>query len=297
MLPVTCFNGAMRAMWTGTITFGLVNVPVKAYSATENHDLPLHQVHDEDGGRIRYQRRCEVCGKIVAYGDIDKAYIEDDKTIMLTDADLKSLPAERSEEIEIVQFVPSDQIEPMMFDRSYYLAPDSKSHKAYVLLRTALKEADRTAIVKFALRTKTRLGTLRVRDGALVLQSLLWADEVREPDFPGIGDKTKTSDAELAMAHALVEEYSSDFTPEDFEDEYQVQLRELIEEKKKAGQEITVEEKVERAADEGQDAEIVDLMEALQRSIDTRREKTKKPAGKSAAKKKTPAKAPQKKGA
>lgn len=263
----------MRAIWTGTITFGLVNVPVKAYSATQDHDISLHQVHAEDGGRIRYQRRCEVCGRIVAYKDIDKAYVDQDATVLLTEEDLKSLPAEKSNEIEIVQFVPANQIEPMMFDRSYYLAPDSKSHKAYVLLRTALKESDRVAIVKFALRQKTRLGALRVRDGAMVLQSLLWADEVREPDFPGLDSEVKVSERERDMAHKLVDAFSADFTPEEFQDEYQMQLRDLIDKKIKEGQEITAQEKArERAeAEEADEAEIVDLMQALQRSIEKRR--------------------------
>src|SRR5450830_1160107 len=129
----------MRAIWTGAITFGLVNVPVKVYSATEDHDISLHQVHDEDGGRIRYQRRCEICGKVVSYDHIEKAYDDGEKTVVLTDEDLASLPAERSREIEVVEFVPSDQLDPIMFDRSYFLEPDSRSPKAYVLLRETLE--------------------------------------------------------------------------------------------------------------------------------------------------------------
>ena len=165
----------MRAIWKGAIAFGLVNVPVKVYSATEDHDIGLHQVHDADGGRIRYQRRCEVCGEIVDYADIEKAYEEDGRTVVLTRDELKSIPAENSHEIEVVQFVPSEQLDPMMFEKSYYLEPDSKSPKAYVLLRRALEDTDRVAVVQFALREKTRLGALRIRDDVLVLQSLLWS--------------------------------------------------------------------------------------------------------------------------
>ena len=157
----------MRAIWKGAITFGLVNVPVKLYAATEDHDVQLHQVHDADGGRIRYQRRCEVCGKVVDYEHIDKAFEEGGTTVVLTEDDLSALPEERSREIEVVEFVPSDQIDPIMFDRSYFLEPDKAAVKAYALLRRTLEESDRTAIVQFSLRQKTRLGALRVaREGA-----------------------------------------------------------------------------------------------------------------------------------
>ena len=151
----------MRAIWTGAITFGLVNVPVKLYSATQDHDVSLHQVHDADGGRIRYERKCEVCGKAVAYSDIDKAYEEGGSTVVLTDEDLESLPVERSREIEVVEFVPTEQIDPVRFDRSYFLEPDADAAKAYALLLETLKETDRTAVVQFSLRQKTRLGALR----------------------------------------------------------------------------------------------------------------------------------------
>ena len=156
---------------------------MKLYSATEDHDVGLHQVHDADGGRIRYQRKCEVCGKVVDYEHIDKAYAEGATTVVLTEDDLKSLPEERSKEIEVVEFVPSEQIDPIMFDRSYFLEPEKTATKAYALLRRTLEETDRTAIVQFSLRQKTRLGALRARDKVLMLQSLLWDDEVREADF------------------------------------------------------------------------------------------------------------------
>ena len=174
----------MRAIWKGAIAFGLVNVPVKVYSATEDHDISLHQVHNADGGRIRYQRRCEVCSKIIDYEDIDKAYEDDGRTVILSREELKSIPAENSHEIDVVQFVPAEQLDPMTFEKSYYLEPDAKSPKAYVLLRRALEDTDRVAIVQFALRDKTRLGALRIRGDVLVLQALLWADEVREASFP-----------------------------------------------------------------------------------------------------------------
>jgi DNA end-binding protein Ku len=173
----------MRAIWKGALTFGLVNVPVKVYSAIEDHDVPLHQVHAADGGRIRYQRICELDGEVVPYADIDKAY-DGERTVVLTAEDLAALPSERSREIEVVEFVPSDQIDLLTLDRPYYLEPDSSSPKAYVLLRKTLERTDRTAVVRFSLRQKTRLAALRVRGDVLVLQTLLWADEVREATLP-----------------------------------------------------------------------------------------------------------------
>src|SRR6476661_5641913 len=218
----------MRAIWKGAITFGLVNVPVKLYSATEDHDIGLHQVHDADGGRIRYQRRCEVCGKVVEYEHIDKAFEEGGTTVVLTEDDLSALPEERSREIEVVEFVPSDQIDPIMLDRSYFLEPDKAAVKAYALLRRTLEETDRTAIVQFSLRQKTRLGALRSRGKVLMLQSLLWDDEVREADFAALDADVRVSSQELKMASSLVDNLSTDFAPETFSDEYQEQLRELI---------------------------------------------------------------------
>ena len=203
----------MRSIWKGAISFGLVNVPVRLYSATEDHDLSLHQVHDADGGRIRYQRRCEVCGKVVDYAHIDKAYDDGNTTVVLTEDDLKSLPEERSREIEVVEFVPSAQVDPIMFDRSYFLEPDKTAVKAYALLRRALADTDRTAIVQFSLRQKTRLGALRVRDKVLMLQSLLWDDEVREADFPSLDEDVRVSAKEAEMASSLVENMSADFAP------------------------------------------------------------------------------------
>src|SRR4029079_16345263 len=176
----------MRAIWKGAIAFGLVNVPVKVYSATEDHDISLHQVHDKDGGRIRYQRRRETCGKILDFEHIDKAYDDGERTVVLTKDDLASLPEERSREIDVVEFVPSDQVDLLTLDRAYYLEPDSASPKAYVLLRKTLEQTDRTAIVRFSLRQKTRLAALRVRGDVLVLQTLLWADEVREAGVPAL---------------------------------------------------------------------------------------------------------------
>jgi DNA end-binding protein Ku len=255
----------MRAIWKGAITFGLVNVPVKLFSATESHDISLHQVHDADGGRIRYQRRCEKCGEVVPYSDIDKAYDDGDRTVVLTDEDLESLPVERSREIDVIEFVPSEQIDPIMMQSAYYLAPDSKSSKSYVLLLRTLEETERTAVVTFTLRQKTRLGALRVRDGVLVLQSLLWEDEVRAADFD-IDDSVTLSSKEMEMSAALVSSFESDFDPGSFTDEYQVQLQQLIQAKLEQGEALDTEETFGAPAEE-EGGEVLDLMEALRRSV------------------------------
>jgi DNA end-binding protein Ku len=277
----------MRSIWKGAITFGLVNVPVKVYSATEDHDIGLHQVHDKDGGRIRYQRRCEVCGKIVDYDHIDKAYDDGDKTVILTDEDLSTLPEERSREIDVVEFVPSDQLDPIMFDRSYFLEPDSKSSKAYVLLRRTLEETERTAIVHFALRQKTRLGALRVRGDVLMLQSLLWDDEVREASFPALDESVRISAKELEMSEQLVDSFASDFAPEKFSDDYQEQLRQLIEAKLKQGDALDTEATFGEESEEKQGGEVLDLMEALRRSVEKNRAGKKVPARKAPAEKRS----------
>jgi DNA end-binding protein Ku len=287
----------MRSIWKGAISFGLVNVPVKVYSATEDHDVPLHQVHDKDGGRIKYQRRCEVCGRIVDYEHIDKAYDDGDRTVILTEEDLSTLPEERSREIEVVEFVPSDQLDPIMFDRSYFLEPDSSSPKSYALLRRTLEETDRTAIVHFALRQKTRLGALRVHGDVLMLQSLLWDDEVREAKFPGLAGNIRVSAAELKMSEQLVDSYATDFSPEKFSDDYQDELRQLIEAKLKKGDDVSTEETFgEDPKDESGGGEVLDLMEALKRSVEASR-KTKKPAARKTTRKaSTKTSAPQKTG-
>lgn len=261
----------MRAIWKGAIAFGLVNVPVKVYSATEDHDISLHQVHNADGGRIRYQRRCEVCSQVIDYSDIEKAFEEDGRTVILTKDELKAIPAENSHEIEVVQFVPSEQLEPMMFEKSYYLEPDSKSPKAYVLLRRALEDTDRVAIVQFALREKTRLGALRIKDDVLVLQSLLWPDEVREANFPALDTSIKISPQEREMSAALVESMAADFEPDSFTDDYQVQLRTLIDAKLEQGESLDTDETFGVEAGEGGKGEVIDLMEALKRSLDKKR--------------------------
>jgi DNA end-binding protein Ku len=260
----------MRSIWKGALTFGLVNVPVKVYSATEDHDVSLHQVHNKDGGRIRYQRICEIDGEVVPFQDIDKAYDDGDKTVVLTKDDLASLPAERSREIDVVEFVPSEQVDPLTFDRAYYLEPDSASPKAYVLLRKTLEQTERTAIVRFSLRQKTRLAALRVRGDVLVLQTLLWADEVREAAFPSLSESVRISAKELELSASLVDSFSSEFDPAEFADEYQEELRTLIRAKLEQGDALDTAETFGEQ-EEAAGGEVIDLMEALRASVERSR--------------------------
>ena len=275
----------MRSIWKGAITFGLVNVPVKLYAATEDHDLPLHQVHDADGGRIRYQRRCEICGRIVDYEHIDRAYDAGDRTVVITDDDLKALPSAASREIDVVEFVPSEQVDTIRLDKSYFLEPDSKSPRSYMLLKRVLEKADRIAIVQFTLRQKTRLGALRVHGDVLLLQSLLWDDEVRTADFPSLKTDVTIQERELKMAQSLVASFESDFSPADFTDEYQTQLQKLVQAKLEEGDTVDTEATFGEQAEAPADGEVIDLMEALRRSVAANRE-----SGKDKGRAKEPAK-------
>jgi len=260
----------MRTIWKGAITFGLVHVPVKVYSATQSHDVSLHQVHGEDGGRIRYQRKCEVCDEVVPYDAIQKAYDDGDQTVILTPDDLASLPAERSHEIEVIEFVPADQVDVLRMNKSYFLEPEESALKPYSLLRQALEDTDRTAIVRFALRQRTHLAAMRVRGDVLMLQTLLWDDEVRTPAFDVLKNDVSVTKQESDMANQLVESLSGDFDSSDFTDDYQVQLRTLVEAKLEQGDALDTEATFGREVSDD-DADVIDLMEALRRSIDKRK--------------------------
>lgn len=263
----------MRSIWKGSISFGLVNVPVRVYSATESHDVSLHQVHADDGGRIRYQRRCEICGEVVAYEDIAKAYDDGENTVVLTPDDFATLPAETAKEIEVVEFVPAKQIDPIRLDKAYFLEPDKTAIKPYTLLRRALEDTDRSAVVRFALRQKTRLAVLRVRDKTLLLQTMLWDDEIRAAEFDVLDQVPRISAKERDMAAQLVDSLAADFDPSQFTDDYQEQLRTLVEAKLEQGDTIDTSATFGEQDDEGEDAEVVDLMEALKRSVERSKER------------------------
>lgn len=281
----------MRSIWKGSIAFGLVNVPVKVYSATEDHDIKFHQVHAKDNGRIRYKRVCEVDGEVIDYRDIARAYEADDgQTVIVTDEDISTLPEERSHEIEVLEFVPASDIDPLMYDKSYFLEPEGKSSKSYVLLAKTLMETDRIAIVHFALRNKTRLAALRVKDfskrDVMVIHTLLWPDEIRDPDFPVLDKEIDVKPAELKMAEQVVNSMADDFNPDRYHDDYQEHLHELIQAKLEGGEAFATEEQP-RELDETDD--VADLLAKLEASVKARRDAASsdetKPAKKAAAKK------------
>ncbi|KSW15608.1 Ku protein [Cellulomonas sp. B6] len=262
----------MRAIWKGAVAFGLVNVPVRLYAATGEHEVRLHQVHREDGGRIRYRKVCSLDGEQVEWGDIAKGYeTEDGELVVLTDADFDQLPLSTEREIEVLEFVPAEQVDPILLQKTYYLEPDRTAAKPYALLRGALEQTDRVAVVKVAIRQRESMAVLRVRDKVIVLQTLLWPDEVREADFPVLDDDVSVRPQELTMASSLVESLAADFDPSQYEDAYVTALEELIAAKVSSGDtQAPATPPEEEGASEG-GAEVVDLLAALQRSVDKAR--------------------------
>ncbi|WP_110239299.1 Ku protein [Nocardioides gilvus] len=282
----------MRAIWKGSVSFGLVNVPVRLFAATESHDVSFRQVHESDGGRIKYQRVCSIDGEEVPYSEIAKGYeTEDGEMVVLTDDDFKDLPVTSSREISVEKFVPSEQIDPMLFEKSYFLEPDQSGAKAYALLREALLEADRMAVVTVALRQRTSVAVLRVRPtdagDVIVLQTMMWPDEIRTPDFSVEVDEVKES--EVKMAKMLVETLSGDFDPAEFADDYAEAVEELVRTKIEGG------EMTRTPTSTKSSGEVVDLLAALQKSVNAAKEArgekvqetktTEAPAKKTAAKK------------
>jgi DNA end-binding protein Ku len=278
-----------RAMWKGAISFGLVTIPVAVYPATEEKTLRFNQLHDEDGGRIRYKRVCEKDGEEVPFEHIVKGYeIEKDRYVILTDEDFDAVPVESSRAIDIQQFVDLDEIDPVMFKKSYYLIPDQTGAKAYALLREAMSEDGRVGIAKVSFRDREHLAALRFKDDAFVLETMYWPDEIREADFGGADVQAKVRGQELEMARQLIESLTSDWSPEEYSDEYRDQLQKIVE-AKVSGEEIEVVEPEPTA-------KVVDLMEALKASVAAAKKETpaasKAKRAPSGAKRKTAAKKP-----
>jgi len=280
-------------MWKGAISFGLVTIPVAVYPVTEEKGLKFNQLHDEDGGRIRYKRVCEKDGEEVTFEHIVKGYeVEKDRYVVLTDEDLNAVPVESSRAIDIHRFVDLDDIDPVMFKKSYYLVPEETGAKAYALLREAMADDGRVGIAKVSFRDKEHLAALRFKDEAFVLETMYWPDEIREADFGGVDVSAKIRGQELEMAKQLIESLSGDWNPEEYSDEYREALIQIVEAKLN-GQEIEV------VAPEPT-AKVVDLMEALKASVAAAKKEadepapSRKPAAKkpAAPKKKPPAKKP-----
>ncbi len=264
----------MRSIWMGAVSFGLVSIAVKLYSATEEKDIRFHQVHATDGGRIRYKRTCSVCGEEVSYDDIAKGYdLGGGELVVLTDEDFVDLPLPTSHTIDVLEFVPAGQVDPILYNKAFYLEPDGAVTKPYVLLRDALTQTDRVAIVKVALRQREQLATLRVRENVLVLNTMLWPDEVRKPDFGFLDKDVEARPAELAMAGSLIASMAADFDPTQYSDNYRAALQEVID-AKVAGREVVKPEEEEPAP-----TPAVDLMAALRASVDRARAARGEPRG------------------
>jgi DNA end-binding protein Ku len=280
----------MRSIWKGAVSFGLVSIGVKLYSATEDKDIRFNQVHAADGGRIRYKRVCSIDGEEVEYSDIAKGYeLPDGDVIVLTDEDFDELPLNSRREIEVLEFVDQDEIDPIHFEKTYYLEPDGPAARPYVLLRDALENAGQVAITKIALRNRESLAALRVRDGVLVLHTMRWPDEIRTPDFGFLDEDITVRPQELQMAEALISSMSGSFDPSEFTDEYRAALTALLEAKQTGGEVVQPEEP------EDTGGAVVDLMSALRRSVERARgggsDEEAAPAKRSAAKKAPAAKA------
>ena len=281
----------MRSIWKGSVSFGLVSIGVKLYSATEEKSISFNQVRRSDGARIRYKRVAESDGEEVAYADIAKGYqLPSGETVVLTDDDFEDLPLPSAKVVDVVQFVPNDQIDPIYYAKSYYLEPEKNATKPYVLLRDALLDSDMVGLVKVAIRNREQLATLRVREGVIVLTTMIWPDEVREADFGFLGEDVELRAQEQQMARSLVESMAGDFEPDEYTDNYREALEAVIEAKVE-GREIVEPEEAQPTA-----GNVVDLMSALRASVDAaKKSRGETPAKKAATAKKAPAKSAAKK--
>jgi DNA end-binding protein Ku len=252
----------MRSIWKGAISFGLVTIPVKLYSATEQRDVAFHQVHREDGGRIKFKRVCTKDGEEVPYSDIAKGFeLPGGEMVVLTDEDFANVPLSTSRRIDVLMFAPMEQVDPIYFNKSYYLEPEAQGTKPYVLLRDALESSGKVAIVKVALRQRESLATLRVRDGVFVLETMMWPDEVRETEFTFLDEDVDLRPQELQMASSLIDSMEGDFDPSEYTDAYREAIQEIIDAKVE-GKEIVAQEPTEEAPAAS------DLLSALRASVE-----------------------------
>src|SRR4051794_40931698 len=256
----------MRSIWRGAVSFGLVSIGVKLYSDTEDKDIRFHEVHATDGGRVKYKRVCSIDGEEVEYSDIAKGFeLPSGEVVILTDEDFEDLPLSTRREIEVLEFVPQDEIDPIMFEKTYYLEPDGPAVRPYALLRDALENAGQVAITKIAIRQRESLAVLRVRDGVLVMHTMRWPDEIRRPDFAFLDEDISVRPQELKMAEALIGSMTGEFDPSQFTDDYREAMTALLEAKQSGGEVAQVPE----VEDTG--GAVVDLMSALRRSVERAR--------------------------
>jgi DNA end-binding protein Ku len=250
-----------RAIWSGSISFGLVNAPVKMYSAIDEHNLELHLVHEKDGSPIGYDKVCKKEGKSVPADEIVKAYeVSDGEYVYLTDDDFKAAQEESYRTIEILAFVPREEIDPIVFQRTYYLGPADGAEKVYALLVKAMENSGLSAVARYVFHDRAQLGTLRIRDGVITLENMYFADEIRPTKGVVPSKRPRVDKQELEMAETLIERFTSTFRHEQYEDEYRGRLLKVVKQKQK-GQEVHVEPEERPEAP-------TDMIEALRASVE-----------------------------
>ena len=268
-----------RAIWSGSIAFGLVNAPVKMYSAIDENDIELHLVHEKDGSPIGYEKVCKKEGKAVPADEIVKAYeVSDGEHVYLTDEDFRAAEEEGYRTIEILDFVPHDEIDPIVFQRTYYLGPAEGAEKVYVLLLKAMEQAELSAVARYVFHARQQLGALRVREGVMTLENMYFADEIRPTKDIVPARRPRVDKRELEMAGTLIERFTTSFDHSRYEDEYRARLLKVIERKRK-GDEVHAAPSEEREAPS-------DLLAALRESVEAARRTSGSKTGRKAAKSK-----------
>jgi DNA end-binding protein Ku len=250
-----------RAIWSGSIAFGLVNAPVRMYSAIDEHNLELHLVHETDGSPIGYEKVRKKDGKKVPADEIVKAYeVREGELVYLTEADFKAAEEDGYKTIEVLDFVPYDEIDPIVFQRTYYLGPAEGAEKVYALLVKAMESSGLSAVARYVFHDKQQLGTLRIRDGVITLENMYFADEIRPTDGIAPSGRVRVDKRELEMAESLIERFTTSFDHARYEDEYRGRLLDVVKRKRKG-------EEVHAAPQDERDAP-TDLLEALRASVE-----------------------------
>ncbi len=262
-----------RSIWKGSISFGLVSIPVKVYGANDDKDVSFRQVHSTDGGRVRYQRVCETCGEVVQFADIAKGYeASDGRMAILTDEDFANLPLSTLKTVDVVQFVDEEEVDPRFFQKTYFLEAETVGQKPYVLLRDALTRENKVAVVKVALRSRESLALIRAKDDLLLMHTMYWPDELRDGAFAAPPAEVTVSEAEIDMAKMLIGQLEGTFDPEAYSDSYREALLEVVE-AKLAG--APAPEAADTSAPAG---DVVDLMAALKASVEAAKQRREQAA-------------------
>jgi DNA end-binding protein Ku len=258
----------MRAMWSGALNFGLINIPVKLYSASEDQGLHFHFLHKDDLSPIRFAKICKADGREIPFDDIVRGFEwEDGNYVVLTDEDLKKADVKKTKMIEIMDFVDQKEVDPMYFEKPYFLEPDKNADKPYALLREALKKSKKLGIARFVIREKEHLGAIEARGKVIVLEQMKFANELRDPKGLNLPGSENVQAKEVEMALKLIEQLTSKFKPEQYKDQYTEEVRELITQKAKG-------RKLKPKGKEPQPTKVADLMDILKASLEKEKKKT-----------------------